>query len=83
MCLRENFLGFTQEIEFGRKIESVAIWYKIVVALILWFDVINGQFVDPKIRVSQSLLHGVHATFALFFQTCFLLLFCDNSNNKM
>lgn len=37
----------TQEVEFGRKVESVAIWHKIVVALVLWFDVIDGQFVDP------------------------------------
>lgn len=37
----------TQEVELGRKIESVAIWHKSVVALILWFDVIDGQFVDP------------------------------------
>lgn len=40
-------LVITQEVEFGRKVESVAIWHKSVVALILWFNVIDGQFVDP------------------------------------
>lgn len=38
----------TQEVEFGRKVESVAIWHKSVVTLVLWFDVIDGQFVDPS-----------------------------------
>lgn len=50
-------INFTQEIEFGRQVESIAIRYKCVVALILWFDIINGQFVDPK-KV-KSLPHGV------------------------
>lgn len=40
--------NITQEIELGRKVESVAIWHKSVVPLIHWFDIINGQFVDPK-----------------------------------
>lgn len=44
---RKN-INITQEIEFGRKVESVAVWHKSVVSLILWFDLINGQFVDPK-----------------------------------
>lgn len=39
--------AITQEAEFGRKVESVAIWHKSVVALVLWFNVIDGQFVDP------------------------------------
>lgn len=39
--------AITQEVEFGRKVESVAIWHKSVVALVLWFNVVDGQFVDP------------------------------------
>lgn len=45
---KKKIKNITQEIEFGRKVESVAIWHKSVVPLILWFDIINGQFVDPK-----------------------------------
>lgn len=37
----------------------MAIWYKSVVALILWFHIINGQFVDPKKVEMFSKLHGV------------------------
>lgn len=41
-------INITQKIKFSRKVESVAIGHKSVVPLILWFDIINGQFVDPK-----------------------------------
>lgn len=48
VVLSRKRTAITQEIEFGRKVESVAIWHKRVVPLILWFDFINGQFVVPK-----------------------------------
>lgn len=49
-------INITQEIEFSRKVESVAIWHKSVVSLILWVDVINGQFVVPTL-LFRSLVH--------------------------
>lgn len=45
---------FTQEVEFGRKVESITIWYKSVVALVLWFDLINGQFMVPKEKKEEK-----------------------------
>lgn len=48
----------TQEVKFGGKVESVAVWHKSVVALILRFDIINGQFVDPD-KISKSSVYDV------------------------
>lgn len=45
---KNKSISITQEIEFSRKVESVAIWHKRVVSLVLWFDLINSQFVVPK-----------------------------------
>lgn len=61
-------LNITQEIEFGRKVESMAIWYKSIVPLILWFDIINGQFVDPKSvkKLFRSQHYQIHATYLIF-----------------
>lgn len=54
-------ISITQEIEFSRKVESMTIRHKSVVPLIFWFDVINGQFVDPVKVKTFSFLIGVMA----------------------
>lgn len=38
----------TQEIEFGREVESVAVGHKGVVSLILRFHIVYGQLVVPE-----------------------------------
>lgn len=60
----------TQEIEFGREVESVALWYKRVVSLILWFDIINGQFVDPGKAQNVKKINTVVCHW-LYSKTCF------------
>lgn len=59
--LYRKSISITQEIEFSGKVESVTVWHKSVVPLIFWFDVINGQFVDPVKVKTLSFLIGVMA----------------------
>lgn len=52
--------GFTQEVQFGREVKSVAIRHEGVVPLVFWFDVINSQFVDPAWATSSLFNMGSH-----------------------
>lgn len=48
----------------------MAIWHKSVVSLIFWFDIINGQFVDPtKVKI-LSLRNGVMVYICSIFKAC-------------
>lgn len=40
----------TQEVEFGWEVECVSLWNKGVVTLVLRFDIIDSEFVDPSVR---------------------------------
>lgn len=63
MRLKSNSVNITQEVEFGRKVERMANWHKSVVSLILWFDVIDGQLVDPESFQNFSSRDRIHAVY--------------------